>query len=148
MCIKDRGTWAQKHIGREVRNRLCLSKAPFIELPLQNSLNKLYVHIFQWIILTIILLIQNRKQTIYMLNKIFMPKLFLFGRMEFWTWVCACKTNSHKTGILKLDLHFQSILLCRVWRWGVSSTVCLGRHQTAILLISANQVARITGMSY
>jgi hypothetical protein len=39
-------------------------------------------------------------------------------------------------------------LLWLFWRWGASQTICPGWPQTEILLISASQIARITGVSH
>jgi hypothetical protein len=53
-----------------------------------------------------------------------------------------------KVGALMLETHIQYILLWLFWRWGVSQTTCPGWPWTLILLISASQVARITGVSH
>jgi hypothetical protein len=45
-----------------------------------------------------------------------------------------------------LSQTFQSIFLCLFWR--VSKAVCPGWPRTGIILISASQVARITGVSH
>jgi hypothetical protein len=65
---------------------------------------------------------------------------FFFVGLGFEFRVCACKA-----GALPLEAHFRFIVL---WYFGdgVLQTICLNWPETAILLVSASKVARITGM--
>jgi hypothetical protein len=62
-------------------------------------------------------------------------------------WRFALRALQLQSRCSTTEPHLQSILLWLFWRWS-SWTVCLGWPRTKILLISASQVARITGVSH
>jgi hypothetical protein len=47
--------------------------------------------------------------------------------------------------VIYLESYFKSILLWLFWRWGLRA-ICLAWPENVILLISASEVARITGV--
>jgi hypothetical protein len=60
--------------------------------------------------------------------------------------LCTCKAGTSKSKGLQLEPHIQSILLWLFWRWDLVNYL----PRMALncnLLISASQVARITGVS-
>jgi hypothetical protein len=101
-------------------------------------------------------------------------KLFIF--LLIFLWYCGLNSGpcSYWSGALPLEPYLQpraeafffffqywglnsgtspwvtppALFLWRVFRDGVSQTICPGWLQTAILLISASQIVRITGMSH
>jgi hypothetical protein len=64
-----------------------------------------------------------------------------------WDWGLNSGFQTFKEGALPLEPHLQSILLWLFWRWGFRS-ICSGWPWTVILLISAFQVARISGVRH
>jgi hypothetical protein len=64
-----------------------------------------------------------------------------------WLWSLNSGLRACKAGIPPLKLCLQSILIWLFWGWG-SRMICQDWLQTLFLLISASQVARITGVSH
>jgi hypothetical protein len=76
------------------------------------------------------------------------PGIFILNRLfSWWDWGLNSQLHTCKAGALLLKPHLQSILL---WLFGDggSRTIFLGWPGTTIFLISASQVARITGVSH
>jgi hypothetical protein len=71
----------------------------------------------------------------------------VFFFLFWWDWGLKSGLCSCKAGSLPLEYCLQSILLWLLWRWGLENYL-LGWPQTMILLISASQIARITGVSH